>query len=488
MNRSLYSKLVLVIILLIVSLMTVVGAFLMRGIQVFYLNEFYKQMQSVFSNVELVNSLRSAADDDNPELIMTDILRAYSGQLGIDSGSRNYYILSGSAGSFITGSDPEGGASLQITANILSAVTGKEGYSGAVNEDHMDVALPVSGEKGSFIIYIKDNKETIRQLSRELFKIITDSLAVGLTISVLLSLLLAKTMVTPLQSLKKAVERVAAGDFSDKPDIHSADEIGVLSNSFNNMADRLERILDDLTKSETMRREFVANVSHELRTPLTNIRSYAETLETSPMPRETESKFLSVIVSESDRMTKIVQDLLTLSRFDAGSDELICEEFSFEKSVRDVFSAMQLEARRRNQEFTLEFKGSVPEITGDKARIEQVLMNMVSNAMKYTPEGGSIRINVKKTGGAVQAQVRDNGVGIPKEDIDKVFDRFYRVDKARSRESGGTGLGLSIAKEIVGRHNGKIDIQSRLGHGTTITVTLPVSGPGHYHEEQRNGS
>ena len=484
MNRSLYSKLVLMIILLIISLMAVVGVFLMRGIRVFYLNEFYKQMQSVFSSVELVNDLRSAADNDNPEHVMANILRAYSGQLGIDSGSRNYYILSGSTGSFITGSDIDGGAALPVTANILTAITGKEGYHGAVNDDYMDVALPVSGEKGSFIIYIKDNKDTIRQLSRELFGIITDSLAVGIAISVLLSLLLAKTMVTPLQSLKKAVERVAGGDFSDKLDIRSGDEIGVLSNSFNNMAGRLERTLDDLKKSEMMRREFVANVSHELRTPLTNIRSYAETLEATALPRDTENKFLNVIVNESDRMTKIVQDLLTLSRFDAGSAEFIFEKFSFEKSARDVFSAMQLEAGRRNQEFTLEIKGGIPDITGDKARIEQVLMNMVSNALKYTPEGGNIKMIVKTSGESVQALVRDNGVGISKEDIDRVFDRFYRVDKARSRESGGTGLGLSIAKEIVIRHNGSIKLQSRPEHGTSITVTLPVRGPGRDYEEQ----
>ena len=192
------------------------------------------------------------------------------------------------------------------------------------------------------------------------------------------------------------------------------------------------------------------------------------------LPPEMEKEFLGVIVNESDRMTKIVQDLLTLSRFDAGSIEFKFEDFSFEKSVRDVYSAMLLEAQRRHHDFTLEFKNDPGVIRGDRARIEQVIMNFVSNAIKYTANGGRIQITAGKTEDVVWVSVRDNGIGIPKEDVDRVFERFYRVDKARSRESGGTGLGLSIASEIVSRHDGKIELQSQLGKGTTITMTLPV--------------
>ena len=479
MNKSLYSKLVLIILLLIVSLMAVVGAFLMRGIRNFYLNEFYQQMQTVFSNAELVADLRSAADEENAEIRMADILRAYSGQLGIDSGTRNYYVLSGDTGSYLTGSAGDG-ATLAVTPNILTAIAGSEGYRSDSSADYMDVALPIQGESGDYIIYIKDNKTTVQSLSAELFDIILESLVIGLVISILLSLLLAKTMVTPIQSLTRAAERVASGDFSDRLDTQARDEIGVLTHTFNDMADQLETTLDDLRRSEQMRREFVANVSHELRTPITSIRSYAETLEEAgDMPRDMEKKFLHVIVNESDRMTKIVQDLLTLSRFDAGSISFSFQRFSFEKSVQDVYSATRIEAKRMNHEFSLEFTDKLPEIVGDRTRIEQVLLNMVSNAIKYTPAGGRIRMTAGVSDGCVWAAVRDNGIGIPKEDVPRVFDRFYRVDKARSRESGGTGLGLSIAQEIVQRHGGRLELQSRLGRGTTITVYLPVEGPDH---------
>ena len=203
MNRSLYVKLVLIMLLLIISLMSVVGAFLMRGIRSFYLNEFYQQMQTVFSKPDLVNALRSAADEKNADELMAEILRAHSGSLGIDSGTRNYYILSGTTGAVITGSDVRPEWELEITPNILTAIAGAEGYRSDSNAEYMDVALPIRGQSGSYIVYIKDSKATVQSLSAELFEIILESLAVGLIISVFLSLLLAKTMVTSIQSLTR---------------------------------------------------------------------------------------------------------------------------------------------------------------------------------------------------------------------------------------------------------------------------------------------
>ncbi len=480
MNKSLYTKLVLIMVALIVSLMAVVGAFLMNEIRSFYLNDFYQKMQTVFEDQALAGSLYSAAnsgDSDAASKQMAEILKAYMGQLGIDSGSRNYYILDGDTGAVLAGSGSETD-NLTKTTNIMTAIGGKSGYVSDHSSSYMDVALPIEGSAGRFIVYIKDNKSAVRELSSKLFGIIGQAMLIGLVISVLLSLLLAKAMVTPIQNLTKAAERVAAGDFSPNLTSTAQDEIGVLTRTFNGMALQLKKTLDDLKKSEAMRREFVANVSHELRTPITSIRSYAETLQDARnLPKATEQEFLSVIVNESDRMTKIVQDLLMLSRFDAGSIEFTFARFSFEKSLHDVYNAMLLEAQRHSHRFTLELKTPIPDITGDKARLEQVIINMVSNAIKYTRDGGSIAMIAGRKEDVVWVSVRDNGIGIPKEDVDKVFDRFYRVDKARSRESGGTGLGLSIAKEIVSRHKGTIELTSRQGKGTVITMTLPVEGP-----------
>ena len=238
-------------------------------------------------------------------------------------------------------------------------------------------------------------------------------------------------------------------------------------------------VLHDVTeqhRNEERRKEFVANVSHELRTPLTNVRSYAETLRSAEgdIPQEMENSFLDIIISETDRMTHIVQDLLTLSRLDAGNTEMRFAPFSFRESVENVCRANAMEARRHGHSLTCTLAEDMPEISGDRQRLEQVVTNILGNAIKYTPDGGHIAVTGGGSGRSVWVEVTDDGIGIPEKDRDRIFDRFYRVDKARSRESGGTGLGLSIAKEIVERHHGSLRLVPREGRGTTIRLVLPV--------------
>ena len=171
MNKSLYTKLVLMMTLLIVSLMIVVSAFLTRGIRSYYLQSFYQQMQTVFNNAEMADDLRSAADSEGAAGHMADILRAYSGQLGIDSGTRNYYILSGENGTVLEASDRSAGG-VEITPNILTALAGESGYKSDSTAEYMDVALPISGEAGDYIVYIKDNKQTVQGLTGQMYRVV----------------------------------------------------------------------------------------------------------------------------------------------------------------------------------------------------------------------------------------------------------------------------------------------------------------------------
>ena len=239
-------------------------------------------------------------------------------------------------------------------------------------------------------------------------------------------------------------------------------------------------VLHDVTeqhRNEERRKEFVANVSHELRTPLTNVRSYAETLRDAngDIPQEMANNFLDIIITETDRMTHIVQDLLTLSRLDSGKAELVLSRFPFGEAIESVTRANALNARQRGHELHYDPPESLPLIVGDRSRLEQVMMNVLGNAIKYTPDGGHIHITAGSTEETVWMEVRDDGIGIPEKDRDHIFDRFYRVDKARSRESGGTGLGLSIALEIVQRHHGRLELMPHDGPGTTIRMTLPIT-------------
>ncbi len=236
-------------------------------------------------------------------------------------------------------------------------------------------------------------------------------------------------------------------------------------------------VLHDVTeqqKLEAMRREFVANVSHELRTPITSIKSYTETLlDGAAEDKETTERFLAVINSEADRMTRLVKDLLQLSRLDNQQMNWKMQGISLAAITKEIVERMQIEAAQNNQKLECFVIGDIPMISADKDRLEQVIVNLISNALKYTAPGGSITVYVGKLYNDVYIKVTDNGIGIPNDALPRVFERFYRVDKARSRDMGGTGLGLAIAKEIIQAHGGSISIASEYGKGTEVTAKLP---------------
>ena len=243
-------------------------------------------------------------------------------------------------------------------------------------------------------------------------------------------------------------------------------------------------VLHDITeqkKLDSSRREFVANVSHELRTPLTNVKGYTETLLDAgdELDGETRRNFLQVIYNESDRMTHIVKDLLTLSQLDYGKMDMEMSLIPVKLIVQNIASAMLIEARGQGLTLETKLEEPLPLILADRNRMEQVIANIVSNAIKYNRPGGTVTLSAFSQEDKVVIKVQDTGIGIPQEDIPRLFERFYRVDKARSRERGGTGLGLAIAKEIVEQHQGTIGVESQLDAGTTVTITLPVCPPDH---------
>ena len=532
MLRSLHMKLVMIMVLLIMSLMMVVGAFLINSVTAFYLEDFYSQMSTVFGDPLLLHDLTTPSDgeEDGAEQL-SRVLDAYAGELGVDNRNRKLYILDSSGVPLVS---PDGESPrLEYTENLVFALgtgleTNETGDESNVALDYMDVAIPIHRGDTGYVIYILDNKATSNDLTNQMLILIIEALAFGLVISILLSFLLSKTMVTPIQKLTEGAMRVAERDFSHEIEVLSQDEIGVLTDTFNDMAGQLrdtlrqvenERnkldtlflhmtdgvvafsregevihsnpaaarmlrrplgpeasyealfggvaaleqvlevpdhlegdlqvrdsylqllmapfdrgrkgggvlvVLHDVTeqrKNEEMRREFVANVSHELRTPLTNIRSYAETLteSTGEIPPDMEKKFLGVILNESDRMTHIVQDLLTLSRFDSERDELKLARFPFGEAVKDIYNAVYMDAQKHSHTLTLDVEPDLPEILADRERVLQVMMNIVSNSIKYTPDGGHIDIYAGRRRDRVWMIVDDDGIGIPEEDRPRIF-------------------------------------------------------------------
>lgn len=240
-------------------------------------------------------------------------------------------------------------------------------------------------------------------------------------------------------------------------------------------------VIHDVTQTfalDRSRREFVANASHELRTPLTTIRMVIEALESddSVTASETNRSFLSMAETESTRMEMLIKNLLTLSQLDSQTMQFHARPFNITESVEYIAGTLAVNASAKGH--TLVFEGTHAPLTvrGDKIRIEQIIINIVSNAIKYTPDGGDICLRLADCGNTVEIAVSDNGVGIPEEDIPHLFERFYRVEKARSSDKGGTGLGLAIAREFAEAHGGTISVKSRVSEGTTFTVTLPKEG------------
>lgn len=236
-------------------------------------------------------------------------------------------------------------------------------------------------------------------------------------------------------------------------------------------------LIQDITehvKLDNMRKEFVADVSHELKTPITSIMGYSDTLLEGEYDEETRAKFLNVISSEARRMARLVTDLLTLSRYDNKKVNSEVVEFDLGELVKKCQEKLQLEINKKEHNVECFVTASVPPVVADKYGIERVVLNILSNAIKYTPNKGVIKVYVGFVYNDAYIKVIDNGIGIPAEDLGRIFERFYRVDKARSREMGGTGLGLSIAKEILDKNKGGIDIKSEVGKGTEVVVRIPT--------------
>lgn len=249
---------------------------------------------------------------------------------------------------------------------------------------------------------------------------------------------------------------------------------------FKNESDRpngVIAVIQDITEHvrlDNMQKEFVADVSHELKTPITSIMGYADTLLEGDYDKETQDKFLNVIATEARRMARLVTDLLTLSRYDNNKNKTKKESFDLGELVKKCQDKLAIEIKKKNHTVNSFVTADVPPVYADKDDIERVVLNILTNSIKYTQDNGEIKIYVGFVYNDAYIKIFDNGIGIPEEDLSRIFERFYRVDKARTRVMGGTGLGLSIAKEILDKNGGSIDIKSVVGQGTEVVIKIPT--------------
>jgi heavy metal sensor kinase len=333
----------------------------------------------------------------------------------------------------------------------------------------LEAALPL-GDRPSTVVIMAALDDVDQELG-EVGAVLITAVPIMLLLSAGLSYALARKALAPMERLRRSTAEITADRLDRRlPVVNPRDELGRLTETFNAMIGRLERSFAEI-------RRFTADASHELRTPLTAIRTEAEVALAKPLGLAEHQQLLGSILEECGRLTRLTDQLLALAREDARAPRQAQEPVDLTGLVADVAETMRPLAEAKG--LALHVKAREPlSVRGDAARLREIFFNILDNGIKYTAEGGEVEVRTDRQGPEAVVIVRDTGVGIPEEHLPRVFDRFYRVDRARSRSEGGTGLGLSIAQSIAAAHGGRIELASTPGRGTTCTVRLPAdTGP-----------
>lgn len=586
-------KFVIIYISLILIAMQIIGVYFTRTVEQSFVDNFSEslnyQADSLAINLEPYLSSETGREQEDEDEIAEFI------QDFVTLNNAGVQIIDQS-GVIVGGSESEkhliGQKNVQLEVNraLLGSRASDIRSDSMTGQRMMVLAVPVESNDNQVIgaVYLWAPMTDMYSTVRRINSIFATGTVFALLLTVVLGVVLSRTITNPVKAVTEQATAMANGDFNRRVNIMSNDEIGQLGQAFNNMAIRLREalsqneeervklasvlanmsdgviatdwqghivvhneraeailhteiqegdnllevlpslspklswplteqrvvfcevsspdddtvyyvrltftpyqrqedytggviaVVQDVTEQEKLeqqRKEFVANVSHELRTPLTTIKSYLEALDDGAMQdRELGPKFLDVTRRETDRMIRLVTDLLHMSRLDSKEASLRLQPMPIAPLLEEVATRFAIPIERKNIQLVLDLSAPLPDVWADRDQIRRVLDNLMSNAIKYTAdEGGKITVRARqKDDRYVEVSIQDNGIGIPRKDLDRIFERFYRVDKARSRSMGGTGLGLSIAREIIRAHGGEIDMDSELHAGTTVTFTLPV--------------
>ncbi len=593
MFKSIRWRFILIYFLLVFLAMSIVGIYIVGQLEDIQLEMNKKNMEKrIQSIIHSSEALEAKEWNENIEEI-----RQYINSIQIGYNENIYIILNDQKKTIIAGSAEDLiGQSAFSTTHINNYIFTKsidgnvehiappdqfEGTEYPTFLYHMSYPVRTDGNIEGYI-YLSNNIEYIYETVNESKEIMTQATILALTLTIFLGLILSSSITGPIKELTFKAKQMSQGDFDQKVNVKSNDEIGQLGTMFNFLIDQLKKSMSSLqqekSKMETtfkymadgvltvdingniihanpvaknlllltneeekyddvvvnikdsmllsklkskdyhgtdileqndetylvdyapfmnneneiggviivfkniteqykidkLQREFVANVSHELKTPITTIKSYAETLLDGALEeKQIAEDFLNVINSESDRMSRLVSDLLRLSRMDYEQTKWKKDKLNINEMVNQTAKKLSIQAKNKNITMHVGLISSDMNVLFDRDGFEQILLNIAGNAVKYTPENGNVWIDAFRENGKVNIAIRDDGIGIPKEDQPRVFERFYRVDKARARELGGTGLGLSIAKQIAEAHDSSLSINSQLNKGTEIIITIP---------------
>ncbi len=354
----------------------------------------------------------------------------------------------------------------EVEESLAGGIGSSVQYSIASEQWVMQVAVPIMIENdviGS--VFLSSSLDQVYEILRDIRSFLIIATILALVLVGFIAALMAKSVTTPIVELTSATKEMAIGNLTQQIPVRSRDEIGQLANQFNDMSVQMKETNSKL-------REFVANASHELRTPLTTINLLVNSLKEYADEKELRDEFIKDIEGETKRLVSLVSDLLNLARLEREDDVQLKKPLNFTNLVKETTAAAKSRVERQGLKLEYLDDGKDHVVVGIAEELKQVIYNLIDNAIKYTSPGGDIRIEVREKEKRVLVAVSDTGCGIPQTDLENIFTRFYRVDKARSREMGGTGLGLSICREIIAHHGGEIWVESDGEKGSIFYVSL----------------
>ncbi|TYA12381.1 HAMP domain-containing protein [Paenibacillus faecis] len=452
MIKSLYIRIVLMFLTAII--VSLLASAMITGYV--YQQSVTKQTQTYLIHLgESMVRIFERAGFDNRALVMDDIkelIHSISFEIYNENFNRETYGYQAGSTSFVKKDQVE---------RVLQGET----VQGETRDDNMFVGLRFEHQGHKYALFIQPGPSN--QFGYPINNIILTMIGIVLIGGSLFFTAEATFLILPLRKMTEATKRMARGDFSTNLKVRRKDELGVLVKNFDEMRQQLQQM-------EQMRQDFVSNVSHEIQSPLTSIRGFAKALKDETLDAKDRDRYLDIIIAESERMSRMGDNLLNLASLESEHHPFHPEAFRLDEQIRQIVVGFEPQWSAKSIDIDLHLPAVV--IKGDRDGLNQVWTNLLGNSLKFTPEGGCISILLRREVHKVVVTIKDSGIGISEEDLPHIFERFYKADRSRNRTQGGNGLGLAIVKKMIDLHRGRIHVQSRPGQGTTFAVTLPYYG------------
>jgi signal transduction histidine kinase len=372
-----------------------------------------------------------------------------------------------------------------VVARIIGS--GRIGESMTLQREEAEpLANAIREQADSLVVKAQNDTEALISENRTAFVdsqgLFITVAAVSIALALLLGYVLSGSIVGPVRRMGTRLEAIASGDFSSHVEVSNRDELGALAANLNRMNDELGRLYEELEAASRHKSEFLATMSHELRTPLNAIIGFSQVLKQQMYGElnEKQADYVDDVLSSGQHLLNLINDILDLAKVEAGRMELQPSTFELPELLDNAASMVRERATRQGINLTVVTDGSVGAMEGDERKMKQILFNLLTNAVKFTPSGGSVTLAARAADGQVTISVHDTGIGISAEDQEKIFEEFYQVGASRTQE--GTGLGLALTRRLVELHHGQLTVESELGVGSTFTATMPLDQAGVAHE------